>query len=166
MAEVEAQPIRRDERPRLLYVRTEHLAQRPVQHMGRGVIAADAVAADAVDRGRDGVAFGDAPLPQDRVVHDHAGSPVARIGHLEFARRGNDRAGIADLAAGLGVERRAVEHDLDPVTVTRQRDDGCFRSVFVATGELGWLYSRDVERGACIRRGRDRGACAFALRRH
>ncbi len=38
--------------PACLHVRTEHLAQRPVQDVGRGVVAADAVAALAVDRAR------------------------------------------------------------------------------------------------------------------
>ena len=57
MAEVEAQAIGRDHRTRLLHVRAEHLAQRPVQDVGGGVIAADAVAAHAVDRGLHLVAF-------------------------------------------------------------------------------------------------------------
>ena len=76
MAEVEAQPIGRDERTRLLHVRTEHLAQRPVQDVGRGVVAADAVAADAVDRGGDGVAFGDRPVAaRSRGARSAPGSP-------------------------------------------------------------------------------------------
>ena len=57
--EVEAQPIGRDERTRLLHVRPEHLAQRPVQDVGRGVIAPYAVAPHAVDRGFDLVALGE-----------------------------------------------------------------------------------------------------------
>ena len=70
MAEVEAQALGRDERPGLLHVRTEHLAQRPVQHVGRGVIAPDTVAAHTVDRGGDRVAFAIVALPHDRIVHD------------------------------------------------------------------------------------------------
>ena len=38
-------------------MRAEHLAQRPVQDVGRGVVAADRVAARAVDRGDDLVAL-------------------------------------------------------------------------------------------------------------
>ena len=54
VAEVEPQPVGRDERTRLLHVRTEHLAQRPVQEVRAGVVAADRVAALDVDR-RDGL---------------------------------------------------------------------------------------------------------------
>ena len=41
--EVEAQPVRRDQRAGLLDVRAEHLAQRRVQQVRRGVIAARGV---------------------------------------------------------------------------------------------------------------------------
>ena len=36
-----------------------------------------------------------------------------RVEHLGPPGLGDDRAGVADLAARLGVERRAVEEDLD-----------------------------------------------------
>ena len=39
------------------------------------------------------------------------GSAVDGVEHLGPAGVGGDRAGVADLAAGLGVEGRAVEHD-------------------------------------------------------
>ena len=51
--EVESQPIGRDERAGLLHVRPEHLAQRGVQQVRGGVIAADRIAARGVDRQRD-----------------------------------------------------------------------------------------------------------------
>ena len=52
VAEVEAQPVGRHQRALLLDVVAEHLAQRPVQDVGAGVVAADGVAALAVDAAR------------------------------------------------------------------------------------------------------------------
>ena len=51
VAEVEAQAIGGDQRALLLHVVAEHLAQGPVQEVGGGVVAADGVAAVAVDGG-------------------------------------------------------------------------------------------------------------------
>ncbi len=62
VAEVEAQPVRADVRAGLLDVGAEHLAQRPVQDVGRGVVAADRVAARSVDRGDDLVALDELAL--------------------------------------------------------------------------------------------------------
>ena len=59
--EVEAQPIGRDQRSRLLHVRAEHLAQRRVQQMRRRVVAPRRIANLGVDFGGDDVA--DAQLP-------------------------------------------------------------------------------------------------------
>ena len=75
VAEVEAQPVRADERAGLLHVRAEHLAQRPVQDVGRGVVAADRVAARAVDRGDDLVALGELAL-----ARPGRGAAVSRAG--------------------------------------------------------------------------------------
>ena len=80
MAEVEAQPVGRDHRAGLLHVRAEHLAQRPVQHVRRGVIAADPVAAHAVDRGLHFVAVVNRAAAHRALVHDdRTGNAVARV---------------------------------------------------------------------------------------
>ena len=42
---------------------------------------------------------------------------LLRVGHLEFKAVADDHARIADLAARLAIERRAVEHDLHRVLV-------------------------------------------------
>ena len=119
VAEVEAQPVGRDERALLLHVVAEHLAQRPVQDVGAGVVAADRVAARRrrsrrvrLLTGRD-LAVGDA-----RDVAVQAGQRVVscrapRPGPVSVVIR----AGVADLTAGLGVEGRAVEDDVDLVAV-------------------------------------------------
>ncbi|TFH27072.1 MAG: hypothetical protein E4H00_09890, partial [Myxococcales bacterium] len=54
--EVEAQPIRRDERTLLVLVRTDRPAEREVEQMRRRVVRLDPVAATAVDGDRDVVA--------------------------------------------------------------------------------------------------------------
>ncbi len=117
MAEVEAQPVGRDQRTRLLHVRAEHLAQRPVQHVRRGVVAADAVASHRVDRGHPPRRPREAlPLAHDALVHDHrTRHSVLGVAHVEHRAAGDnaDRAGIADLSTRLRVERCAIEHDLD-----------------------------------------------------
>ena len=80
MREVEAQTVGADERTRLLHVRAEHLAQRPVQHVRGGVVAADAVAAHAVDLGQDLVALDDDAGAHPRPVHRHlTGQAVLRV---------------------------------------------------------------------------------------
>ena len=56
VAEVEAQPVGGDQRALLLDVLAQHLAQRPVQQVGGGVVAADGVAALDVDGGGDQLA--------------------------------------------------------------------------------------------------------------
>ena len=52
MGEIEPQSVRRHQRALLLDVITEHLAQRPVQQVGAGVIAPDGGPAVGVDRRR------------------------------------------------------------------------------------------------------------------
>ena len=53
MREVEAQPIRRDQRAFLRDVIAEHLAQRLVQQMRRRMVGADLSAARVIDRERE-----------------------------------------------------------------------------------------------------------------
>ena len=168
--EVEAQPVGPDARTRLLHVRAEHFAQRPVQHVRGGVVAADAVAAHAVDLGLDLVAFGDRADAHPAPVHrDLAGQAVLRVDDVDDrAGRGRDRAGVADLAARLRVERRAVEHDvdLDALVGLRRRarpptssaSTFAVRRVLLAAGELGRAVRVDelaehLERRALRRAG-------------
>ena len=56
MAEVEAQPVRGDERTLLFHVAAQHLAQRGMEQVGRGVVEHDMLAPVAVDGGDHGVA--------------------------------------------------------------------------------------------------------------
>ena len=112
--EVEPQPVGPDVRAGLLDVIAEHAAQRPVQQVRAGVVATDRLATLDVDR---------APSPSwpaEIVALDEAHRVAAQVGqrerrveHLGPTGVGGDRAGVADLATRLGVERRAIEEDLD-----------------------------------------------------
>ena len=51
MGEVEPEPIRLDQRPGLVDVLADHLAQRPVQDVGAGVVLADPLTAVVIDLG-------------------------------------------------------------------------------------------------------------------
>ena len=55
------------------------------------------------------------PLDDDGHVAAQAGQRVGGVDHLGLAPVGDDGAGVAHLAARLGVERGAVEEDLDGV---------------------------------------------------
>ena len=71
------------------------------------------VAAGDVDRRRGQLAGRDRALDDARRVAPQVGQGERRVEDLGRAGLGADRAAVADLAAALGVERRAVEEDLD-----------------------------------------------------
>ena len=119
--EVEARALGVHERALLLHVIAQHLAQRLVHqvrgrvvaHRLRAALGIDARAQHIADRH---LAFDDAAvvaehrrLDLDRVLDDHARARVAQL------------AGVADLSARLGVERRVVEHDHGVVAGRRAR---------------------------------------------
>jgi hypothetical protein len=85
-----------------------------VQQVRAGVVPADGLAAFDVDAGQRLLAGGDLALGDAaRVPNQLTGDGVGGVGHLEHARVGADLSRVAHLAAGLGVERRAVEDELD-----------------------------------------------------
>ena len=138
VAEVEAQPVGSDQRAGLLDVLAQHLAQRVVQHVRAGVVAADRGAAGDVDRGghRDAGLQGASRDP--RRVASQAGEGERGVEHLGLAAFGPDRAGVADLTAALGVERGAVEEQLDgPVVVGHDGQQARFGRVVGVSEELG-----------------------------
>ena len=114
VGEVEAQPVGRDERAGLLDVLAEHLRagrgaaggwrcgcggwRRAARRRSRPSPAGPAVIVPSVTRAD---------------VAAQVGQGERGVEHLGRAGLGGDRAGVADLAAALGVERRAVEEDLD-----------------------------------------------------
>ena len=132
MGEVETQPLGIHRGSLLLDVVAEHLTQRPVQHMRRSVVATDRGAPVHLDgRGRH-LADLDGPLDGlGRVSVQHSRHGVGGVQHADGARRRGDGAGVADLSAGLRVERRPVEEH----RVADDGDDGRCRRVLVPAGE-------------------------------
>ncbi len=94
----------------------EHLAQRGVHDVGAGVRLACAEAPLGVDLGLDGLVERELALEHPDLVDDEAAHRALDVEHLGLPYRRaaipGDGAGVGVLAAGLGVERRAVEHDL------------------------------------------------------
>src|SRR3990172_1896581 len=110
--EVEAQPVGRHQRSRLLGVIPQHFVQCPVQQVGGGVVAHDVPPPRAVERGADAVADADLPPRDAAAVDDDPLPHLLRVRHGDLAAAGADAAGVADLAAALRIEGRAVEDDL------------------------------------------------------
>ena len=153
--EVEAQPIGRHQRAFLLHVSAEHLAQRRMQQMRGGMIQYRGGAPRTIHLCRELIAqrgCGPRPalptcakaLPRFDGVIDHE----ANAGAGQFP-------GIADLAAGLGVEGRGLEKHLaaarPPAALPRPR-----RPCSSATTRLGLAASRSRGTGYANRPSRRR----------
>ncbi len=111
--EVEAQAVIVHQRSSLLHVRAEHLAQRCMQQVSAGVIAARGVAICGIDHGVDLIADSDR-LADDGAVREHSLHRLESAGHFRddaVVVGGIEPAGVADLTAGVGVEAGLVEHD-------------------------------------------------------
>ena len=110
VGEVEAQTAVGDVAARLLHMIAQHLAQRPMQDVRSGVVAADTLAARHVDGGMHGIA-----RAQATAFHLHGVRDQALLGLLRVQDRHDGivlrkHAGVADLAALLSVEGRSVQH--------------------------------------------------------
>ena len=107
--EVEAQPVGRDERARLVHVLAEHLAQRGVQQV-RGRVVALGVAA----RARCGTRAVTRPERERRPsavpIAADAAVDLAHVVHVDAPPVAHDLAVVGDLPARLGVERRLAQH--------------------------------------------------------
>ena len=121
--EVETQPARGVLRTHLGGGLAQHLAERLVNHVGRGMGSRDRPASLDVDHThRGGTDHGLA------VQHSGAVHPQARDRHLHVidlegrAVVKADQSVVAELAAGFGVERAAVQHHLDRLPGPGGRD--------------------------------------------
>ena len=147
VAEVEARLVLVDERALLLHVRAEHLAQRLVHEVRGGVVAHRARALVEVHLGRDRVAHRELAGLHHAVVAEDLGLDLLRVLHREEREADaalGELAAVAHLAAGFGVEGRAVEdHDALP-RPPRGSSPGCRR---------GRARPRAPPRRACRSRG-------------
>ena len=112
VAEVESQTIGCHERAGLLHVLTEHAAQRPVQHVRRSVVALGRRPRRRIDGCRHRVAGAERTARDTNEMPAQTRCGECGVEHLRGRRLAGDRAGIADLSAALGVERRGVEEHL------------------------------------------------------
>ena len=119
VAEVEPQTLGRHDRSRLAHMRTQDSPERRMDEMRGGVIALDIAAPRFVDLGEGG-----RRLERLAKRADHRVPAV----HLldAFDRQlppvTLDHTGVADLAAGLRVERILFENDLELITGLTERD--------------------------------------------
>jgi hypothetical protein len=119
VGEVEAQAIGGDERTRLARTFAHHLVQRSMQQVRRRVVALNRRPALGID-GKSDLLI----LPQLSGIHDHIVKEDARalllgIEHPRRPAAPRKTASITNLAAGLRIERRPIEHDEPALTRTQ-----------------------------------------------
>ena len=179
LREIEAQAFGRDEAALLRDVQAEALAERFVQQVGGAMVGADAVAARAVDRQVQRIADRDRSFGDRGAVRPEAAEIFVRVLDLAEHAGCRQRAGITDLPAAFGVERRLVDDDLDgfagrcgvdPRAILDDRDDlalAFFRRIadeFGAARAFGNVEP-DIVRGA-LARSLPRGAGGALLFGH
>ena len=146
MHEVEAQAIRRHQRAALGDVIAEHLPQRLMQQMRRRVMRADRRTARVIDFELQRGADLQRALLHRAEMHEEIAGLLLRVGDAELDALAGHQAGVADLAAGLRIKRRLVQHDraalagLEAVgilAVLDQRGHHAFGALGVVAEEFG-----------------------------
>ena len=142
--EVEAQPARGVLRTRLRRRLAQRTAQRPVYQVRRSVRPGQRPPTLDVDLGERGRAHRDLAGADLAAVHDEAGQRGLHVADRELAAGHPDRARVGQLAATLGVERGAVQDQVDlgararrghRHAVDQQAEDGRLAGDLVITGE-------------------------------
>lgn len=110
--EVKAQVLGRHQRAGLGDVLTHDLLKRGVEQVGGGVVAAQETTALGVERGSHGSTDGQRALGNVRDMGIQA-VVVLGVGNSQRNALGGKLTGVTLLATHLGIERGAVEHDLD-----------------------------------------------------
>ena len=146
MRKVKAQVLGRHQRAGLGDMLAQDLLKRSVEQVGGGVVAAQETTALGVERGGHGGTDGQRALGNVRDMGIQA-VVVFGVGNSQRNALGGKLAGVALLAAHLGVERGAVEHDLnvlaggsrlDGLAVANDGDNlGALDDVVVIAVELG-----------------------------
>jgi hypothetical protein len=161
VGEVEAQAVGCDQRALLGDVIAEHLAQRLVQEVGRRVVLADGAAASMIDLERQRRANLERALIDRAGMHEQVACLLLRLGDAERDPLAAHHAGIADLAAGLAVERRLVQdhsaglallEGLDLLAVLDQRRDHAFGALGSRSPGTRWrpAFSRRANHTASV----------------
>src|SRR5882672_12961725 len=110
MCEVKTQPIGSHERALLLNVRAEHLAQRCVQQVCRGVVKRGGTAPLAVYMSTERIAGADLALLHAADMRMR-GAALLGVMHDKAHACGRELAGVTHLSTRLRIERRAIEDD-------------------------------------------------------
>ena len=97
----------------------QHLAERGVEEMGARVVESQPLAAARLHAHRHLLVLPELALRHRHPVDDELGPTVIRVLDPPLPLAPDDRPGVAHLTAGLRVGGRAVEDDLDGVTLTR-----------------------------------------------
>ena len=170
---IEARALRIDQRALLLHVRAEHLAQRRVHQVRGRVVPRSTGARRAVHRGHHAVADAQPAGLELALVAEHLGLDFLRVLDAEAAVGAGELAAVAHLAAGLGVERRAVEHHhrslagsdlLDRRSLAVKRRHRAFERERIVAVELG-RPAGILHAGGHRELGSGAGALALALHR-
>src|SRR6266702_792034 len=111
--EVEAQPTGRVLRTRLRRRLAQRTAQRPVHQVRRSMRPGQRPPTLDIDLGERGRAYRDLAGADLAAVHDEAGQRCLHVTDRELAAGHPDRARVGELAATLGVERAAVQDQVD-----------------------------------------------------
>src|SRR5712692_3579602 len=117
-----------------------------MEEVGRGVVSRDLAPPPAIDRR--GRLLTDMQLARDHrpEVSDYATGRLLSVLDPHTAAGRADGPGVADLAAGLCIERRALHEDLDDITLNRRvrgfpflahGHDGALGGELVVSRELG-----------------------------
>ncbi len=102
----------------------ERVAEAPVDQVGRGVAARDRAAALDVDLGQRLLAHAQLAVADLAAVHHQARERGLDVHDVDLRAARADDALVGELAAALGVERGAVEDDLDRGARARRLDRG------------------------------------------
>src|SRR5439155_16987470 len=131
---VKGRVIRTDPRAFLDHLVAQDLTKRLMEQMSCRVVPHDLPPARRINRGG-------RLLPGHDLARDHRAEMgegavqwLLCVLHADAATRRGDRAGVADLAAGLGVKRRALEKYLDPIALPRDLDE---RSILAQREDFG-----------------------------
>ena len=111
--EVKAQMVGSNQRSRLLHMLAQNFAQSGLKQMRGRVVAHGGFANFGVDHGIDFVAYANWLL-RDDLMRAHAlnrGVASLHFGDDGVVIVGVEPSAVADLSAGLGIERRVVEDD-------------------------------------------------------
>lgn len=141
--EVEAGLVGVDQRAALLHVGAQHFAQGLVHQVRGRVVAHRAGATHRIHARQQGIADLQRAGLERAVMAEHAGLDLEGVGHREPHAASLQQAGVAHLAAGLGIERGGIEHhdrvlarrhllDLGTLDIQRRHLDAAQFEVLVA----------------------------------